>query len=412
MDSRRTLFFLSPLALVALLTLSACSSGGARPGGRAEGAGAPEKEKEKALAVHVKTVEARNLRRAVESVGSLFANDEVVVSSEVDGKCERVLVDVGDRVTKGQTLVEIAPVEFKLAADQQEALLEEARAKLGLTEGDGEVKDPTKTAAVQKAAADLNNAKQKFQRTKELAEQGLLPKQTYDQDESTYKAAQASYDLALQDVRNLQAALKERRSTSELAKKKLRDTKIVAPFNGFVKDRNVTMGQYLKVQTPLLTIVNVDPVRVRLKIPEKMAGWIPVGQQVTVAVEAYPDRTFTGKISRINPSVDPQTRTFEAEALIDNHEGVLKPGFFVKANVQSTKSEDVLFIPQKALSYAYGIYKVYAVQGEKLKEKEVRIGDRSGDEVEIVQGLTNGDQVAIPVKEQELKDRASIEVVP
>ena len=403
MESRRTLQFLTSISLLAILSLAACSSGTAVKA-KGDGGGA---EKEKAMSVSFISVEARELRRTVESVGSLFAYDEVVVSSEVDGRADKVLVDVGDKVTKGQTLVEIAPIEFKLAADQQEALLEEARAKLGLADG-ADLTDPTQAAGVKKAAADLANAKQKFQRTKDLADQGLLPKQTYDQDESTYKAAQATYDLAVQDVRNLQAALKERRSMTELAKKKLRDTTIVAPFNGFIKERNVTPGQYLKVQTPVMTIVNVDPMRVRLKIPEKMAAWIPVGQQVTVSVEAYPDRTFSGKISRINPSVDPQTRTFDAEALIENNQGLLKPGFFVKSTIVSNKIEQVLLVPQKALSYAYGIYKVYQVKGNKVKETEVRLGDRIGDDVEIVQGVSQGSQLAIASADQELKDGATV----
>ncbi|MBI2818169.1 MAG: efflux RND transporter periplasmic adaptor subunit [Acidobacteria bacterium] len=396
------LFLLATFA-VSMLTLSACSNSKANK--TAKGEGGPEKEK--AVPVQIVDVEARELRRIVESSGSLFAYDEVVVSSEVEGKCDKVLVDIGDKVTKGQTLVEIAPIELRLAAEQQEALLEVARAKLGLTDG-SDMQDPTQAAAVKKAAADLANAQQKFQRTKELTEQGLLPKQTYDQDEAMFKAAQATYELAIQDVRNLQAALKERRSTSELAKKKLRDTKIVAPFNGYVKERSVTVGQYLRVQTPVVTIVNIDPIRVRLKVPEKMAGWIPIGQEVTVSVEAYPDRTFTGKIWRINPSVDQQTRTFDAEALIDNNQGLLKPGFFVKSTIDSNKVEHVLLVPQKALSYAYGIYKVFQVKGDKVKETEVRLGDRMGDDVEVVQGLSKGDRLAVANPDQYLRDGTTI----
>ena len=160
-----------------------------------------------------------------------------------------------------------------------------------------------------------------------------------------------------------------------------------------------------------MTIVNVDPIRARLKIPEKMAAWIPVGQAVTVSVEAYPDRMFTGKIWRINPTVDPQTRTFDAEALIENNQGLLKPGFFVKSNIASNKNEHMLLVPQKSLSYAYGIYKVFEVKGNKLKETEVRLGDRIGEDVEIVQGLTEGVRLAVPGPDQDLKDGATIKEV-
>jgi membrane fusion protein (multidrug efflux system) len=200
----------------------------------------------------------------------------------------------------------------------------------------------------------------------------------------------------------------------DLANKKLRDTNILAPFSGYVKERNVTIGQYLKVQTPVMAIVNVDPMRVRLKIPEKMAAWVPVGQLVTLSVEAYPSQTFSGKVWRINPSVDPQTRTFDTEALIENHQGVLKPGFFVKASIPSTKVDRVLFVPQKALSYAYGIYKIYAVTKEhKLREREVKLGDRVSEGAEVIEGIKEGDRLALPIEGQDLamKDGVSVKVV-
>jgi RND family efflux transporter MFP subunit len=370
--------------------------------------------KEAAVAVQVFNVASREVRRTVEAVGSLFPYDEVVVSAEVDGRAEKVLVDVGDLVTKGQTLVEILPTEFKLAADQQEAMLEQARAKLGSTDGETDIKDPTQTASVKKAAADLANARQKYERSKSLSEQGLIPRQSFDEDEANYKAAQATYELAVQDVRNLQAAVKQGRAMRDLANKKLHDTSILAPFGGYVKERNVTVGQYLKVQTPVMAIVNIDPMRVRLKVPEKMAAWVPVGQLLTLSVEAYPDRTFSGKIWRLNPSVDPQTRTFDAEALIENHQGILKPGFFVKASIPSTRVDQVLFVPQKALSYAYGIYKVYAVTKEnRLKEREVKLGDRLGQDVELIDGVREGDRLALPVEGQELavKDGVAVKIV-
>ena len=394
--------------LLAVLAVSGCS------GGKVNATADSGSERPKAINVKAFHVEAEQVRRTVEAVGSLFAYDEVVVSSEVDGRADQVLVDVGDYVAKGQTLVEVRPIEFKLAADQQEAILEQAKAKLGLTGDDAEIKDPAETAAVRKAAADLANAEQKYKRSRELAQQGVLARQTFEEDEAAYKAAQAAYDLAVQDVRNLQAALKQERATRDLANKKLRDTKIIAPFNGYIKERDVTVGQYLKVQTPVVALVNSDPIRVRLKIPEKMAAWVEIGQAATVSVEAYPDRHFTGKLWRINPSVDPQTRTFDAEALIENHQGLLKPGFFVKASIPSKKVDSILLIPQKALNYAYGIYKVYALtDGNKLKEREVKVGDRMGDEVEVISGVEKGDHLAVPTEGQELamRDGLSVKVV-
>jgi membrane fusion protein (multidrug efflux system) len=186
---------------------------------------------------------------------------------------------------------------------------------------------------------------------------------------------------------------------------------IRAPFAGQVKERSVTQGQYLKVQTPVMVIVNIDPLRVRLQVPEKMAAWVRTGQEVTVSVEAYPDRTFTGKINRINPSVNQQTRAFEVEALIDNRETMLKPGFFVKATIPSSFAVDALMVPQDALLYVYGVYKVFVIDGNTLKEREVKIGERTGEEVEVIEGLTVGDRVALATSGQELKEGAIVEIV-
>ena len=122
---------------------------------------------------------------------------------------------------------------------------------------------------------------------------------------------------------------------------------------------------------------------------------------------------YTGKIWRINPSVDPQTRTFDAEALIENHEGLLKPGFFVKASIPSRKVDSVLLIPQRALNYAYGIYKVYLLTDtNKLKEREVRVGDRIAEDVEVISGLKEGDRLGLPAEGQELamRDGASVKL--
>ena len=362
------------------------------------------------ISVRMLPVEQKQIRRNVESVGSLFPLDEVTVSSEVEGRVEQVVVDVGDHVSAGQTIVKVVPTELQLTLDQQRASLQQARARLGLSDNGEDFKDASGAAEVKKAAADLADAKQKYLRAKTLLEQGLLPKQSFDEAESRYNAARAAYDLSVQTVENLRAQLAQSRAATALAQKKVGDSIIRAPFAGQVKERTVTQGQYLKVQTPVMVIVNIDPMRVRLRVPEKMAAWVKNGQEVTVSVEAYPDRKFTGKITRINPSVDQQTRAFEVEALIDNREGLLKPGFFVKATIPSSFVVDSLFVPQDALLYVYGVYKVFVIEGNILTEREVKIGEHSGDEVEIVEGLARGERIALSTKGQELKEGAIVEV--
>jgi multidrug efflux pump subunit AcrA (membrane-fusion protein) len=365
----------------------------------------------RSLAVQALTVAPRAVRRNIESVGSLFAYEEVAVSSEVEGRVERVMVDVGDHVASGQPIVKVAPAELELTLEQQRAALQQARARLGINGNNDDLTDVRAAAEVKRAAADLADAEQKYRRAKALYEQGVLPRQNFDEAESRYNAARAAYDLAVQTVENMRAQLAGSRASTRLAQKKLNDSTIRAPFAGQVKERTVTQGQYLKVQTPVMVIVNIDPLRVRLKVPEKMAAWVHEGQEVAVTVEAYADRTFKGKVTRINPSVDQQTRSFEVEALIENHDSALKPGFFAKAVIQSNNVTSALFVPQDALVYVYGLYKVFVIEDNRLKEKEVKLGERAGDEVEITEGLREGERVALPAKGQELRDGATVEVV-
>jgi membrane fusion protein (multidrug efflux system) len=135
---------------------------------------------------------------------------------------------------------------------------------------------------------------------------------------------------------------------------------------------------------------------------------VAVGQAVDVRVEAYPDRSFAGTISRINPSVETDTRSLEVEALLDNGQGLLKPGFFARASIASSHEDSALLVPTQALRYLYGVYKVYAVQKDTLHETEVKLGSREGDEAEIVDGLKEGDRIAVPIPGENLRDGAPV----
>jgi multidrug efflux pump subunit AcrA (membrane-fusion protein) len=386
------------LAVITLLVpfISSCARGGAQPKAK----------------VRIAPVEQRQQRRVVEAVGSLFAYDEVTVSSEAEGRVEQVMADVGDRVSKGQTLARVSPIELQLTVDQQEAALMQARARLGLSDNESELKDVRQAAEVKKAAADLTDAEQKYRRAQSLLETGVIPRQQFDESEARYKSARAAYDLAAQQVENMRASMRQTQASLNLANKRLRDTQIHAPFAGRVKTRDVTVGQYLKIQTPVMTIVNIDPLRARLSVPEKMSPWVRVGRDVKLGLEAFPGREFTGRISRINPSVDEKNRTFEIEALVANGAAELKPGSFVKATIQSDKVDSILAIPFSAAIYLFGAYKVFVIQGQTVKEREVKLGDRLGDLVEIIEGLRADEKVAISAGGPQLKDGMEIEIAP
>src|SRR5215475_5635739 len=404
-SSRSVLLFSGFASLVLFCSSCVNDTSGKSQNGK-PGASAPKPK------VRIGLVEQRQQQRMVEAVGSLFAYDEVIVSSEAEGRVEEVLADVGDRVGKGQALARVSPVEFQLTVDQQQAALRQARARLGLTETDGDLKDARQAAEVKKAAADLTDAEQKYKRAQSLLETGVIPRQQYDEAEARYKAAKATYDMAMQQVENMRASMQQTQASLNRANKRLRDTQIRAPFAGHVKAREVTTGQYLKIQTPVMTIVNIDPLRARLSVPEKMSPWVRVGREVKLSLEAFPGREFTGRISRINPSVDEKNRTFEIEALVANRGAELKPGSFVNATIQPANPAPLLAIPSTHAAYLFSAYKVFVLQGQTIKEREVKLGDRLGDLVEIIEGLQAGEKIAVGAGGPQLKDGMEVEIAP
>jgi RND family efflux transporter MFP subunit len=180
----------------------------------------------------------------------------------------------------------------------------------------------------------------------------------------------------------------------KLADRQLRDTQIRAPFDGYVEKRLVNLGELVKTQMPVMSIVRVDPLKIIAEIPEKMAPWIRDGQPVELHVDAYPDRTFSGKVSRISPAVSTATRAFPFEALVPNKDAVLKPGTFARVHIESGKLDEVLTLPYSALQYRYGVNRVFLIDGDKLSMRELKVGDRMGDRIEIISGVQAGDAVA------------------
>jgi RND family efflux transporter MFP subunit len=370
--------------IVAAAAAAACSKGETA---QARGRDAAAKQ------VKVEVVKKERITRTVELVGTLAAVDQVTISSETDGRVSRILADLGDRVHAGQTLVLVDQEKQQYNLEQQKAALARALAQYGAADPE-HLPDIEKTPDVQKASADLRQAKQAYDRTNELFKRSLVPQQMLDDAAATLQAKQAGYDLSLQGAKNLRASIQASEASMKLADRQLRDTEIRAPFDGYVEKRLINLGELVKTQMPVMSVVRIDPLKVVAEIPEKMAPWIHDGQPVELHVDAFPDKTFTGKVSRISPAVNPSTRAFPFEALAPNQDGVLKPGTFARVHIESGKVDDVLSLPAAALQYRYGVNRVFVIDGDKLTAHELKIGERMGDRVEILSGVNAGDRVA------------------
>jgi multidrug efflux pump subunit AcrA (membrane-fusion protein) len=353
------------------------------------------KKAAEATEVRVAQVGARDITRVVESVGTMFPFDETVVSAEIDGKVEKVEVDLGDSVTAGQVLVRIGDEEQRYIMAQNEAQLRQSMERLGLRDEKEKLKDAKDAPEARRAAAELYEAEQRAKRQKQLTEQGVGAQADSDQAQARLRAAQASYDATLYQARNLAQEVERFKAQLELQRKKLRDTTVRAPFAGAVKERSVNAGQYVRTNTPLLTLVKTNPIRLKLEIPERMAPWVRVGQIVEVEVEAFEGKKFTGKVWRISPTVDQAKRTFVTEALIDNSNNALKPGSYARARVPTDKVERVTTIPSRAVAYVFGANKVYVVKDNLVETRDVKLGDRFENSVEILEGVVEGDTIAV-----------------
>lgn len=378
----------TPLVVAIALggALAGCSS--ASTGAETSGRETPAK------AVQTEAVRREDVKRTVSISGTLAAENEVTVSSQAEGVVSRILADLGDRVLAGQVLVELDREKLQYNLDNQKATLERALANYGATEP-AKLPPVAQTPDVQKAAAELGQARQAYERAQELTRRELLPKQSLEDADTTLRSKQAAYDSALQNARNLAADIDASNAMVKLADRQLRDASIRAPFDGYVQKRLVSLGDFVKSQTPVMIIVRMDTLKAIGEIPERMAPWVQVGQQVSLSVDAYPGKAITGTVSRVSPAVNTNTRAFPFEATVPNGDGLLKPGTFARVRLATSLVEPVLTIPYAAMQYRYGVYRVFAVNGDHLGMHELKTGDRVGDRMEILDGVKLGEEVAL-----------------
>jgi len=375
---------------LSLVLAAACAAGACGKTETAQARGAEPKPK----TVQTETVREESVRRVVEVVGTLAAEDEVTVSSQTEGIVRRVLADLGDAVRADQALVELDHEKLQYSLEQQRATLSRALTKYGASDLN-RLPPIEDTPDARKASAELAQARQAYDRASELQKRQLIAQQAMDDAQATLRSKEAQYEAALQSARNLRADIDVANAAMKLADRQLRDTFIRAPFEGHVQKRMVSVGELVKIDSPIMTIVRINPLKVLAQIPERMAPWIKVGQPITLRVDAYPDRTFDGIVTRISPAVNTETRTFAFEASAPNSGGVLKPGTFARVSLETALVENVVTIPYAAMQYRYGVNRAFVVKGDTLSGQELKLGDRHGDRMEINGGLKPGDLIAL-----------------
>jgi RND family efflux transporter MFP subunit len=379
------------LIVIAMLSVAGCGSD-------YPATGAPQRA-ERGVAtprlVHVVPAAQDTVARGTVVTGTLAAEDQVVLSFKVSGRLSEIGVDLGSRVRRGQIIAQLDPTDFRLRVRQAEAALQQARARLGLSpDGTDDRVDPEHTPVVRQAHAMLDEARRSRDRMATLWERQLIARAELDTATATLQVAEGRYQDAIEEVRNRQAVLAERRSELAIARQQLLDSKLKAPLDGAVRQRQASAGEYLAAGSPVVTLVRIHPLRLRLAVPERMAADVRVGQQVNVKVER--DRTvYRGQVARLSPAISEEDRTLMVEAEVPNEHGQLRPGAFAEAEIVTETEERAVFVPVSSIVTFAGIEKVMTVEDGLSIEKRVETGRRLGDQVEIVEGLKPEELVVV-----------------
>jgi len=384
------------LSLIAATCLTACNTtSGEAPGSGGRGGRGRGGRGGAAISIDTTTLQRISIQRQVDLSGTLLSPDQARVSSEVGGIILDVPVQLGSEVRPRDILVRLDTRELQLAVDRAESALRQVEAQLGIERGqDKQPPADDQIASIRQAIANRDDARNAFKRADQLHGRGLMSQVDYDTSETRLKVAEANYQAAIDGVRSLKASLQDRRAAFELAQKKLNDAVVRAPVAGSIAERLVQPGEYIRENTPVATIVQMNPLKLKTAIQERHAGLIRGGQTVEFFVEAFPDRKFIGKIAYVSPAVDQTTRTFPVEAIVDNPDRVLKPGFFARGTALTKVDANVLAVPETAISTLAGVSTVYVIEHDKARQQQVSLGARQDRLVEIVAGLKGDETLA------------------
>ena len=345
------------LLLTAILVVIIVSIGFFAVQGRDTDAPSSALPVDKPVPVQIMTIQPRDMPIFVEAVGRLFPERIVTLSVQIPGEISRYYGDVGDQVATGELLAKIKPTDYELALAEAQSNLVAARARLSAT----------------------RNAYNRFEK--------LLPRKVVSQD--TFDKVELEYKTALAQEAQAMALV-------DIAEERIKKTAITAPFSSLVAVRHIEIGQMIGVNDPVMTLIDLSRVRVKVFLSEKDFVHVDRSDAVTVTIEAYPDRTFSGRIDRLDVKADAMTNTFGIEILIDNKDLLLKAGLTARVRLTVDIIPDAILIPQNAVLFRENGTEVFIVdKNHAARSRTVEPGLTQGDLIRIVKGLKRGDKLII-----------------
>jgi RND family efflux transporter MFP subunit len=345
-----------------------------------------------AIAVAAAEATEQPIARFIRATGSLMAQDQAEVAAEIAGRVVATPVERGTAVSQGTELIRLSSSETDAQMQEAEANAAQIAARLGLAQG-AEF-DAGLTPEVQNARASFELAESEFNRIKSLLDQKVVSQSEFDQRRTQMEAARQQFEAAKNGAAQQYQVLQSARARVALARKALADTVVRAPFNGLVAERLVSVGDYVTKGMKVAVVVRVNPLRVQLTVPEQFVSAVAVGAPVSFQVDAYPGRSFIGKVRYLSPTVEAAQRSLIVEAVVDNPANELKPGLFATALIERPTPTPGVVVPADAVQTSGGTSRVYVVNGDRVEERVVTIGDTVDASVEVTSGLKAGERVA------------------
>ncbi len=345
--------------------------GGGAPGGMGGGMGGPGAFARPPMTVEVSKVSRSDIKESLLVVGNLIGAATVDVASKVSGRLQDVNARLGDAVRKGQVIARVEDREILEQVKQAEASFEVA------------------AATVRQREADLKFALTSLERSRNLFGRQLIPRQTLDDSEARYQAATAQLDLARAQFEQARARLEELRIT-------LSNTRVLAPVDGFIGKRNLDPGAFVSSNAAIFSVVDIRVVRLVVNLVEKDLKRVQVGASAVAEVDAYPGETFTGRVARVAPVLDPATRTAEMEIELPNASFRLKPGMYARVRLTTGERPNALVVPRNSVVDVENSGRgVFVFDGEKRQARfqAVEVGLQDDQRAEILKGLTEGQAV-------------------
>ncbi|HVG18346.1 MAG TPA: efflux RND transporter periplasmic adaptor subunit [Blastocatellia bacterium] len=374
------------------------------------------------VSVTTSTALSRQVAAFIQATGSFAADETSDVAPESSGQVVATPVDVGAFVADGAVIARLDDRDARLRLQQAEAAerqaaaaVRQAQERIGLGQGGAfdanavpevrAARQNYEAAEAQAKLADVN-----AQRYTRLVETGDVSRSVFDQARTQAETARAQANAARQQlevaihvarqsnvgISQAQAQLEGARSQASLAREALADTVVKAPFAGYISDRPTAIGEYVTPASKIATVLRINPIKLRLQLPEADAGRVQSGTPVVATVSAYPDKEFAGKVTVINPAIDPVSRTVTVEVDMSNPGNVLRPNMFATARIMQPGGTAGVFIPREAIikDAATGSARVYVVEGDAARLRVVQVGKESGGLVRVASGVNAGEAVA------------------